>query len=46
LPRPVPVYVTYFTAWVDADGVLQLRDDRYGWDARLAAALGMSLKEE
>jgi murein L,D-transpeptidase YcbB/YkuD len=41
LPRPVPVYVTYFTAWVDADGVLQLRDDRYGWDARLAAALGM-----
>jgi len=41
LPRPVPVYVTYFTAWVDPDGVLQLRDDRYGWDARLAAALGM-----
>jgi murein L,D-transpeptidase YcbB/YkuD len=40
LPRPVPVYVTYFTAWVDADGALQLRDDVYGWDARLAAALG------
>jgi murein L,D-transpeptidase YcbB/YkuD len=40
LPRPVPVYVTYFTAWVDDDGVLQFRDDVYGWDAKLAAALG------
>lgn len=40
LPRRVPVYVTYFTAWVDDDGVLQRRADLYGWDARLAAALG------
>jgi murein L,D-transpeptidase YcbB/YkuD len=40
LPHPTPVYLAYFTAWVDADGVLQRRDDLYGWDARLAAALG------
>jgi murein L,D-transpeptidase YcbB/YkuD len=40
LPRPVPVYVTYFTAWVDDEGVLRFRDDLYGWDAALAAALG------
>ena len=39
LPRPVPVYVTYFTAWADDHGVLQRREDVYGWDARLAAAL-------
>jgi murein L,D-transpeptidase YcbB/YkuD len=40
LPHPTPVYLSYFTAWVDADGVLQRREDLYGWDARLAAALG------
>ncbi len=40
LPRPVPVYVTYFTAWVDDEGVPQFRDDVYGWDDALATALG------
>lgn len=39
LPEPVPVVFAYWTAWVDDAGVLQLRDDVYGWDARLAAAL-------
>jgi L,D-transpeptidase YcbB len=36
----VPVHLTYFTAWVDATGVLQVRDDVYGHDKRLEAALG------
>ena len=27
---PIPVYISYLTAWVDDDGVLQLRDDIYG----------------
>jgi murein L,D-transpeptidase YcbB/YkuD len=39
LPEAVPVVFAYWTAWVDDDGVLQLRDDLYGWDARLATAL-------
>lgn len=33
LPRPVPVYLVYWTAWVGDDGRLQLRDDIYGRDA-------------
>ena len=41
VPRPVPVYVTYFTAWVDDHGELQLYDDIYGWDAALARVLGL-----
>lgn len=39
LAQPVPVYLTYFTAWVDEDAVLQLRDDIYGEDATLDEAL-------
>jgi murein L,D-transpeptidase YcbB/YkuD len=39
LPKPVPVILAYWTAWVDDEGVLQLRDDLYGWDARLATVL-------
>lgn len=36
LMTPRPVWVVYFTAWVDDDGRLNLRDDVYGHDARLA----------
>lgn len=42
LPRPVPVHLVYLTAWVDAAGVLQFRDDLYNRDARLVAALDAS----
>jgi murein L,D-transpeptidase YcbB/YkuD len=27
---PIPVYVSYLTAWVDEKGILQMRDDIYG----------------
>ncbi|MBX2980136.1 MAG: L,D-transpeptidase family protein [Flavobacteriales bacterium] len=34
-----PVTIGYFTAWVDAEGRLQFRDDIYGLDATLAREL-------
>lgn len=42
LDKNIPVHVTYFTAWVDDDGELQVRDDIYGHDKRVAKALGIS----
>ena len=33
---PVPVLITYNTAWVDEKGMLNFRDDIYGHDADLA----------
>lgn len=38
LPQPVPVFITYFTAWPAAGG-LEVRRDAYGRDAPLLAAL-------
>lgn len=32
LKNPVPVYLMYWTAWVDEEGLLHLRDDVYGRD--------------
>ena len=34
LPDPIPVHLTYQTAFVDDAGKLQIRDDIYGRDAR------------
>ena len=34
LPNPVPVSIAYYTAWVDDDGLLQLRQDIYGLDKK------------
>jgi murein L,D-transpeptidase YcbB/YkuD len=39
LNQPVPVHLTYLTAWVNKDGSIHFRDDIYGRDARLDAAL-------
>lgn len=39
LKEPVPVVISYFTAWVDEAGVLQYRDDIYGHDKALANKL-------
>lgn len=33
LKQPVPVLITYYTAWVDDAGLLNFRDDIYGHDA-------------
>lgn len=32
LPKKVPVYLTYMTSWVDANGTVQIRKDVYGLD--------------
>ena len=39
LETPVPVHLTYRTAWVDPDGTYQFRADVYGRDARVLAVL-------
>jgi len=36
LPKAVPVLITYYTAWVGADGKLNFRDDIYLHDAAVA----------
>lgn len=39
LKKPVPVYVTYLTAWANKDTAVNFRKDVYGRDAELVAAL-------
>ena len=38
-PHPIPVHLTYQTAFVDQNGKLQFRQDIYGRDARMIAIL-------
>jgi L,D-transpeptidase YcbB len=40
LPHPVPIHIEYFTAFVDSEGALQLRDDLYGHTRRVESLLG------
>ncbi|PWB83707.1 MAG: L,D-transpeptidase, partial [Methylocystaceae bacterium] len=40
LAEPLPVHIEYFTAFVDENGALQLRDDIYGHSAKVRTALG------
>ncbi|MGB6923878.1 MAG: L,D-transpeptidase family protein, partial [Methyloceanibacter sp.] len=39
LRQKIPVYITYFTLWVNADGSMSTFGDLYGHDARMAGAL-------
>ncbi|MET0408204.1 MAG: L,D-transpeptidase family protein [Hyphomicrobium sp.] len=39
LDHPIPVHVTYFTAWVADDGQVQSFDDVYGHEKRINLAL-------
>ncbi len=39
LQEPVPVIITYFTAWVNNDGLLNFREDIYGHDKKMAERL-------
>ena len=38
-PAPIPVHLTYQTAFVDDDGHLQIRGDVYGLDSRVMALI-------
>jgi murein L,D-transpeptidase YcbB/YkuD len=44
VPKSIPVWLLYFTAWVDGTGTLQFRDDLYDRDQRLAVALTESMR--
>ena len=37
--EPLPVFITYFTAWVDREGLLNFREAIDGHDKRLARHL-------
>jgi L,D-transpeptidase YcbB len=39
LKSRMPVYIVYFTAWVDPNGKLNFRKDIYNYDSRLAGML-------
>ncbi|RPE13801.1 murein L,D-transpeptidase [Chitinophaga lutea] len=39
LKDKLPVFIGYFTAWVNSEGTLNFRDDVYGHDAKLAKLL-------
>jgi murein L,D-transpeptidase YcbB/YkuD len=39
LPRSIPVYMVYLTAWVDPAGVVNFRNDVYDRDQRMEQAL-------
>ncbi len=41
LPKPLPIHIEYFTAFVDDAGQLQLRDDLYGYSRLVEVALGL-----
>ncbi|HSC52988.1 MAG TPA: L,D-transpeptidase family protein [Phnomibacter sp.] len=39
LSKPIPVFIGYFTCWVDANGKVNFRNDIYGHDKKLAEHL-------
>jgi murein L,D-transpeptidase YcbB/YkuD len=40
LPIAVPIYLVYWTAWVDQDGKMNFRDDIYKRDSRMNELFG------
>jgi murein L,D-transpeptidase YcbB/YkuD len=46
LPRPLPVHILYWTAWVDEGGRLQFREDIYQRDLDMELALFSGASEK
>ncbi|MFS8148144.1 peptidoglycan-binding protein [Rhizobium sp. R635] len=44
VPQKIPVYVSYFTAWPNKDGVVEYFDDVYGRDAYVDKAFDATTK--
>ncbi|MEW8248822.1 MAG: L,D-transpeptidase family protein [Candidatus Thiodiazotropha sp.] len=45
LSRPMPVYLTYFTNWVDPSGEIHFRPDIYQRDTALMLAIGEGVEQ-
>lgn len=45
LPQQIPVRLLYQTAFLDREGSVEYRTDVYGWDNRIAEALGYEPRE-
>jgi len=39
IKKEIPVYIGYFTAWVDNDGIIHFYDDVYNRDESMAALI-------
>ena len=39
LKKTIPVFIAYFTSWVDSNGVLQFRKDIYDLDDKMLALI-------
>jgi murein L,D-transpeptidase YcbB/YkuD len=39
LPKSIPVFIVYFTSWVDKNGILNFRNDIYGHDSKMSEKL-------
>jgi len=45
LSKPLPIYLVYWTAWVDEDGQVQFRDDIYSRDSKMLALLAQQPRQ-
>jgi hypothetical protein len=45
LKHPVPVLITYFTAWVNDSSVLNFREDVYGHDEIMAKKMFLNARK-
>jgi murein L,D-transpeptidase YcbB/YkuD len=46
LRKPIPVYLTYFTSWVDETGEVHFYPDIYRRDTDLLLAIGVEKRPE